>query len=105
MLHRYLGPGIAAAIVVLSAPVGAASAAGLGQACGGRAGTACDAGLWCDPRPGACGGAEASSECVHAGAVCAMVYQPVCGCDGKTYGNDCQRMAAMAAKAHDGACN
>jgi hypothetical protein len=30
---------------------------------------------------------------------------PVCGCAGKTYGNDCERRRAKAQKSHDGGCS
>ncbi|NJO24211.1 MAG: Kazal domain-containing protein [Sphingomonadales bacterium] len=82
----------------------AASAAGLGQRCGGIAGIKCSQGLWCEPEGSSCRGADASGRCAQVPQVCTMDYQPVCGCDGKTYGNDCVRRAVRVGKKHDGAC-
>jgi hypothetical protein len=36
--------------------------------------------------------------------VCPHVVRPVCGCDNKTYSNDCERVVAQAQKAHQGKC-
>jgi hypothetical protein len=35
---------------------------------------------------------------------CAAIWTPVCGCDGKTYSNDCSRNMADVSKKHDGEC-
>jgi uncharacterized protein DUF6748/Kazal-type serine protease inhibitor-like protein len=76
------------------------------QACGGFAGFTCpDPTQWCDPAPtNACGAADLMGTCKVTYLLCAQVYVPVCGCDGQTYSNDCERVRAKVQKAHDGAC-
>jgi len=80
-----------------------ASAAAEGQACGGFTGTICDKGLWCDPMPGLCG-MQLVGRCVEEPFACPHIALPVCGCNGKTYGNDCKRQRAKVQKSHDGPC-
>ncbi|HKO92774.1 MAG TPA: hypothetical protein VJU61_16580, partial [Polyangiaceae bacterium] len=63
----------------------------LGDSCGGfrvpNSGE-CDVGLFCQHQAGAlCGAADAPGECVLIPEVCADIFDPVCGCDGETYGN------------------
>jgi hypothetical protein len=92
----------AVASVISLALAGAANAAKQGEACGGTAAVQCDAGLWCQSAPGAC---AAMGRCAKAPDICNQMFQPVCGCDGKTYGNDCERQAHKVSKAHEGACS
>ena len=99
------------AITVLAAAIGlalfvpsGAGSVGAGQTCAGYTGIACDQGLWCELPAGACKSADMSGTCIAAPMVCTQIYQPVCGCDGKTYGNDCERRVAQAQLDHAGPC-
>ncbi len=71
--------------------------------CGPFLGGFCDEGYVCDLRSCTTGG---TGTCVpRFDGVCIEVYEPVCGCDGNTYSNDCHRLTAGVALDHEGACD
>jgi hypothetical protein len=81
-----------------------ASAVGPGQLCGGLVGIQCDRGLTCEMPTGVCGVPHPVGACAPTPRACPRSYRPVCGCNGRTYANDCVRQRARVAKARDGRC-
>jgi hypothetical protein len=67
------------------------------------AGGMCAPGEFCQTPPGQCDAFQRGTCTAPAGAS-SVEFAPVCGCDGKTYGNDGARWHARTGRAHEGAC-
>jgi hypothetical protein len=65
----------------------------------------CVAGTTCvEDLDGCQAGPPSMGHCVEQPATCAALVDPVCGCDGVDYANDCERRAAGVRRAARGAC-
>ena len=109
MLLKSIGIGLALGSVLLLGRIDAAGAVGVGGICGGGIhGGSCDPGLFCDHKAGECHLLGARGKCVPIPILCPLTQDnvsfKVCGCNGTTYWNDCERIRAMVQKNHNGPC-
>jgi hypothetical protein len=86
-------------------PMCVADASGGGARCGSRGQAACPADQYCEfPAGSACGAADGGGACQQRPDACDAIYQPVCGCDAKTYGNACEAAIAGVSVESSGEC-
>jgi hypothetical protein len=76
-----------------------------GEVCGGLQGLGCADGEFCSFSPEAqCGASDMTGVCAPTPEACDAVYDPVCGCDDMTYGNECEANVAGISVASSGEC-
>jgi Kazal-type serine protease inhibitor-like protein len=98
---------LAAALALMIFVPTIVNAAGVGKQCGGFVinPQQCNPGLFCQRHTGQCFIFDISGTCARVPHFCPHIVRPVCGCDSKTYNNDCERQRAMVSKLHDGKCS
>ncbi|HKP60174.1 MAG TPA: Kazal-type serine protease inhibitor domain-containing protein [Polyangiales bacterium] len=83
---------------------GSAGMSGQGR-CGTRGGVECRGDEFCNFAPDAeCGANDRGGVCQERSNFCPAIYAPVCGCDNRTYGNECAAHGAGASVKHDSLC-
>ncbi len=78
---------------------------GEGETCGGIQGDVCADELFCKFSDDTCEVMDNQGICRLVPEICTDQFDPVCGCDGETYSNECQASMARVSVDHRGECS
>jgi hypothetical protein len=93
-------------VVLKCAGTGCALEQQPGELCGTRGVGECDDGLFCSySLESMCGAADQGGTCSVKPQICNKIYHPTCGCDGHTYGNNCEANAGGTSVSRVGSCD
>jgi Kazal-type serine protease inhibitor domain len=92
------------ALTLALVTVGQPAPAQTGQTCGGIGGLRCPEGQSCQYPAGQCNTPDLAGTCVTLPETCPEQGPRMCGCDGKTYTNDCELIRAEVRPDRKGAC-
>ncbi|HEX6903482.1 MAG TPA: Kazal-type serine protease inhibitor domain-containing protein [Thermoanaerobaculia bacterium] len=106
MIHKTIVLAFLCTVLTLALFAGAESpvVAQTGETCGGIAGLKCPEGQACKFEFGKCNTADLAGVCVTVPATCPKQGPRICGCDGKTYTNECELLKAGVQPDKQGAC-
>jgi hypothetical protein len=91
------------ALIVLA--LGLLLGGAVGAECGGPRAMLCESDELCSySPPNQCGAEGQPGTCVKRPEVCASIFIPVCGCDGRNYSNQCVANAEGVSVANAGSC-
>ena len=77
----------------------------VGDTCGGFRGRTCKQGLFCKYEiKDMCGASDMTGTCSEYAEICPMVFDPVCGCDGRNYSNQCSAWQHGISASYKGQC-
>jgi len=94
------------ACTAAAAGISVAAQGACGVTCGANTGVVCPKGQYCNyPLAADCGSTDGTGTCAEVlTGGCLANYDPVCGCDGHTYGNACEAGRAGMSIHTQGAC-
>ena len=107
-MNRYIGCCTFALLLFISvgcnSPSDQPPAQPTASACGTIRGLTCPDNQYCDFGVGQCKVADAAGVCKKKPDFCTREFNPVCGCDGRTYGNSCDAASSGVSIDYPGEC-